>query len=373
MNSKTDLYDILEVDRNAVDADIKKAYKKLAVKWHPDKCQDENRKLEYENNFKKISQAYDILIDSKKREIYDETKSVDNIDDILKQKEMFSGFPFGGMMGGMPGMPGMSGFPFGGFHNMQSNTVRFNPDIVCSVRLTLEEIYNGKTIKQPISRQIIKLANNTQDKQTENEEVDIPIKQGIATGQKIVLRGKGNKLFRDDKLIKIGNIIVTIDEIAHPSFKRSPLQPLHIYMNQKISVFQALLGEFDFVTSGLNKEKIILSMGTNIIKPGTVLCIKNKGMVVQNHNGSNTCGNLYVIFDIEFPNELNDSQRSSLKIMTDYVSTKKKKVNDVAWSFTSTDELEKLLNTNDRDDNNDAEENQYMGSGPNQSVQCAQQ
>lgn len=356
MDSITNLYDILGIEKNATESDIKKAYKKLATKWHPDKCQEESRKMEYENNFKKINQAHEILIDNAKREIYDETNSTDNIDDILRQKEMFSGggFPFGSM----------AGFPFG-FPNMGQNMVRFNPDIVISIRLSLEEIYNGKTILQQVNRTIIKLYESRQDKSSENEEIEIIVKRGIASGEKIFLRGKGNKLFKDDKLVKIGNIIVTIDEISHPIFKRSPLQPLHLYMNQKISVFQALIGDFDFITSGLNKEKIVLSMGPNIIKPGTVLCIKNKGM--------NQSGNLYVIFDIEFPNELTDSQRNSMKLITDYVSTKKKKSNDVSWEFTTADNLEKILNTNNRDDNEDAENMQYMNMGPNQSVQCAQQ
>jgi len=364
MDSKKNLYEVLDVSKTADDNEIKKAYKKLAAKWHPDKCQDPSRKEEYDEKFKQIGQAHEILIDPKKREIYDETNSVANIDDILKQKEAMNGFPFGGI----------PGFPFGGFPGMgmqQSNSVRFTPDIVIGIRLKLEEIYTGKILKQSIVRTIIKLNGNTQTKESENEEIDIIIKPGIGNGQKIVHRGSGNKLFQNNKLVKSGSIIITVDEIAHNVFKRSPLQPLHLYMNQKISVFQALLGDFDFVVSGLNKDKIILGMGNTIVKPGTVLCIHKKGMM-QNNNGGEIHGNLYVIFDIEFPNQLNDEQRSALKTITGYVETKKKKQYDVTWELTTTDFLQKMLNTDDREDDQNGQ-GQYMDMGHGQAVQCNQQ
>ena len=371
MDSKKNLYEVLDVSKTADDNEIKKAYKKMAAKWHPDKCQDSSRKEEYDEKFKQIGQAYEILIDQKKREIYDETNNVDNIDDILRQKEAMNGFPFGGIpgfpFGGFPGMAGMAGMP-----SMQSNTVRFTPDIVISIRLKLEEIYTGKILKHSIIRTIIKLNGNTQTKETDNEEIDIIIKPGIGNGQKIVHRGAGNKLFQNNKLVKTGNIIITIDEIAHSVFKRSQLQPLHLYMNQKISVFQALLGDFDFVVSGLNKDKIVLGMGNTIIKPGTVLCIHKKGMM-QTNNNIETYGNLYVIFDIEFPNQLSDEQRSILKTITGYVETKKKKQYEVTWELTNTDFLQKMLNTDEREDEENGAEGQYMGMGHGQAVQCNQQ
>jgi len=373
MDSNKNLYEVLDVQKNADEAEIKKAYKKMASKWHPDKCQEPTRKEEYDEKFKQIGQAHEILIDPKKREIYDQTNSVDNIEDILRQKEAMNGFPFSGFSGMSSGFP--PGFPFGnmgGFHNMQQNTVRFTPDIVIGIRLKLEEIYNGKILKQVITRTIIKLNGSAQTKETENEEIDIIIKPGIGNGQKIVHRGAGNKLFKDNKVFKVGNIIITVDEIAHNVFKRSPLQPLHLYMNQQISVFQALLGNFDFITTGLNKDKIIVDMGNQIIKPGTVLCIHKKGMM-QNNNCDETYGNLYVIFDIEFPNQLTDSQRTVLKTITDYVETKKKKLYDTTWEITNTEHLQKILNTDEREDNNNGMDEQYMGSGPGQSVQCNQQ
>jgi DnaJ-class molecular chaperone len=362
MNNNQTLYEILSVEKTATVDEIKKSYKKLAAKWHPDKCHDESRKEEYDRTFKKIGQAYEILSDPKKREIYDETNEVDNIEDIIRQKEMFQGSPF-------QGFP-FPGFPFQGspFQNGMQTSVRFTPDIVINVRLTLDEIYAGKIFNEKINRTIINLSNSKQNKMSEEEEVTITVNKGIGNGQQILMYGKGNKLISDGKVVKVGNIVITVNEIPHNIFKRSQLQPSHLYMNQKISVFQALLGDFDFITSGLNKEKIVLNLGKNVIKPGTVISIQKKGMIT-----SNGIGNLYVIFDIEFPNEITEVQRNALKSMTDYVDTKRKKVNDVEWTFTTSEYLEKLLNTDDREENYDGEQ-PFMRSGMHtQSMQCAQQ
>jgi molecular chaperone DnaJ len=153
MNNNQTLYEILSVEKTATVDEIKKCYKKLAAKWHPDKCHDESRKEEYDRTFKKIGQAYEILSDPKKREIYDETNEVDNIEDIIRQKEMFQGSPF-------QGFP-FPGFPFQGspFQNGMQTSVRFTPDIVINVRLTLDEIYAGKIFNEKINRTIINLSN----------------------------------------------------------------------------------------------------------------------------------------------------------------------------------------------------------------------
>lgn len=265
-------------------------------------------------------------------------------------------------MGGFPGMGGFSGM--GGFPGMG---IRFNPDIVITIRLNLDEIYNGKQIKKyKIQRNIVKIQNGKQTTENESDEIDINIESGVPQEHKIYLRSKGNRLVKDGETIKVGNIIVIINEIAHSTFKRSQLQPAHLYMTQKISVFQALLGEFEIVLNGLNKDLINLNMGKTLIKPGTVLCIKKKGMK-QVVDGKTKYGDLYVIFDIEFPNELNEEQRKHLKTIVGYVETKKKKEVNIEWNLTTTDFLQKLLNTDERTED---ENNMPQGA---QSVQCAQQ
>jgi DnaJ-class molecular chaperone len=321
INNSKNLYDILNVSKESSDDDIKKAYRKLAVKHHPDKTGSSDDKM-----FKAISQAYEILSNPEKRRIYDETGNIENIDDILKQREFFNGFfnPFGGQ-----------------------NIIRFNPDINMTIRLELDEIYSGKTLEIVIKRNVVDI--NGSDNKTETENITIFVEPGVGNGEIIHLRGKGNKLIENGEIKKVGNVKLIIEEISHKIFKRSPYQKSHIYMNVKISLFQALIGEFDFIITGLCKEKISLNIGKNIIKPGTVLCINGKGMKNIN-NGSVEYGNLYIIIDIEFPNELTDEQRTILKTTTNYMVTKSKKTN-CDFTFTDIDKLNKLLMTNEHSEN----------------------
>ena len=144
------LYRELGVDKTASADEIKKAYRKLALKFHPDKV-DECEKADAEKRFKEITKAYEILNDDNKRQQYDMTGSVDgagggggmDINDILKN--MFSGG--GGGMGGMSGMSGMFGnmgsmfgmSGMGGMHNMHPQTVCDN----CHCDISLDEVANG--------------------------------------------------------------------------------------------------------------------------------------------------------------------------------------------------------------------------------------
>ena len=154
MNSaKKDYYSILNVGRDANESTIKKAYYKLAQKWHPDKNPD-NRE-EAEIKFKEIAEAYGILSDENKKNQYDQFGVCDGEAPDFAQgfpdlSEIFGnmGFPFGGMggMGGIPGMggmPGMGGIPgMGGFGG---NVYREKPKPMQEVRVKLKlyDIYNG--------------------------------------------------------------------------------------------------------------------------------------------------------------------------------------------------------------------------------------
>ena len=133
----TILYDQLNISSDATDKDIKKAYHKLSMKWHPDKNID--NKEEATENFQKISEAYSILSDEKKRKMYDQIGI-----DILKNgsdgpsidpTQIFEQF-FGG------GFGGFGGFPFG---NMRGRQQRREEDhCVVEHFVTLEDIYNEK-------------------------------------------------------------------------------------------------------------------------------------------------------------------------------------------------------------------------------------
>ncbi len=149
---KKDYYEILGIDRDASDEQISKAYRKLAMKWHPDRHQDPDKKKEAEEKFKEITEANTVLSDSDKRRKYDQFGMCDGEGPDFGGQ----GFPdlseIFGNMGGMGGMPGMGGFPFmggfpgmGGMGGMGNGNVNRQPKAnqEVKVKLKLDEIFNG--------------------------------------------------------------------------------------------------------------------------------------------------------------------------------------------------------------------------------------
>ena len=188
-----DYYKVLGVSENASGDEIKKAFRKLSLKHHPDRGGDSNV-------FKKINEAYQTLGDAEKREMYRMRKSnpfgnlnansVD-IDPILR---MF----FGGMPGGMPGMhgmPGMSGMP--GMPNVQifrngrpvnMNRIQKPEPLIQNITINLTQSYSGINYPLVINRWI--MINNV--KKNETEKIYFPIPKGIDSGEIIVIKDKGN-------------------------------------------------------------------------------------------------------------------------------------------------------------------------------------
>lgn len=161
----TKLYDILGVSKTATQEDVKKAYRKLAMKYHPDKCLDADEKLKNEAKFKEIQEAYGVLSDEGKRQMYDTFGTVtdlpeqpSSVDDLLN-----------GMFGGMGGAMGGGGFSFvfshgsgGGpspmfdINNLFQETKRKAQDIV-EVKVDVNDIYYGKA--KNIELELLDLCN----------------------------------------------------------------------------------------------------------------------------------------------------------------------------------------------------------------------
>lgn len=141
---KKDLYEILGVSKDASDKDIKTAFRKLSLKYHPDRQANKSdaEKAEAEQKFKEINDAYTVLSDKDKRRMYDQTGSVDGFDGF----DGFGGFNDFSGFGGFGGFGGFENF-FGGRKNAYRKPEGKN--IIMDIPLTIEEIFNGcqKTVK----------------------------------------------------------------------------------------------------------------------------------------------------------------------------------------------------------------------------------
>lgn len=333
-----DYYKVLEVDRNAKDDDLKKAYRKLAMKWHPDK--NPNSKKEAEAKFKKISEAYEVLSDPQKRAVYDQygeeglkgqvpppdaggfgggssfysTGDAPNVfrfnprnaDDIFSEFFGFSS-PFGGSRGGSRfsnsvfsddffGSFGESG-GFGG--GSMNQAVRKASPIENTLPCSLEELYKGTTKKMKISRQIVDTNGKTT---TVDEILTIDIKPGWKKGTKITFPEKGNELPN----IIPADLVFIIDEKPHRLFTRDGDD---LVVTQKISLAEALTGVTVNLTT-LDGRNLTIPVN-NVINPNYEEVVPREGMPIR--KDSSTRGNLRIKFIIKFPSRLTSEQKAGIK------------------------------------------------------------
>ena len=125
----------------------------------------------------------------------------------------------------------------------------------------------------------------------------------------------------------------------------------------------ALCSNFDISLTHISSEKINITLSNDIIKPGYVLCINKNGMKRITKYSDVEYGNLYIIFDIEYPNVLTDDQHTILSNVSGYVPNKKSKNKQLDYEFTNVENLQTLLNTDDEEIDDNSKE----------SVQCVHQ
>ncbi|KAL8158527.1 hypothetical protein V2J09_000064 [Rumex salicifolius] len=348
-----DYYKILGVDKNASDDDLKKAYRKLAMKWHPDK--NPNNKKEAEAKFKEVSEAYDVLSDPQKRAVYDQYGEEGlkggvpppgaggagggttffstgdgptsfrfnprSADDIFAEFFGFSG-PFGGMGGGGGGGGGMrgtrrfSGGMFGdnifssfgengggggggGAEAMNHGVIRKAPPIENKLSCSLEELYKGTTKKMKISREIADVSGKTIPVE---EILTIDIKPGWKKGTKITFEEKGN----EQPGLTAADLVFVIDEKPHKVFAR---EGNDLVVTQKVSLVEALTGYTARVTT-LDGRMLTIPI-SNIISPGYEEVVPREGMPLPKDPSRK--GKLRIKFDIKFPSRLTDEQKSGIK------------------------------------------------------------
>jgi len=290
--SGKDYYKILGVDKSASPAEIKKSYRKLALKYHPD--HNEGNKAA-EAKFKDLNEAYAVLRDPEKKQQYD-MFGAEGFQNRFSQEDIFRDFDLGSIFkefgfgrGGRSQGSRNSGSGYGsrgfdGFQNRQQQVKGQN--LIYELPMSLEELI------EPTSKTITYQINGRQ------EQVSVKVPAGIKGGQKLRLQGKGQPGPYGGPS---GDLYVQIKEIAHPLFRR---EDADVYLKQKIKFSQAVLGA-DIEVATLEKKILKLK-----IPPGTQgnakFRLKNFGLPVYNGSGK---GNAYVEINIDVPKELTDEQK----------------------------------------------------------------
>jgi len=368
MAEKRDYYEVLGVGKNASADDIKLAYRKAAMQWHPDRHVDDSEadKKHAEEMFKEASEAYSVLSDPDKRAKYDQfgfagvdgqagpdfSGGFGNLNDILNDL-------FGGGFGGFSGFG--FGDAFGGQRGSQQKVYK-GRDIRTRVRLTLDEIAKGCEKEITIERNRPcpdcngKGARNSSDIKTcpncngsgqvqravnslfgrtitystcpqcggegkiisnpcrtcngtglvrKRETVKVKIPAGVENGMQLTIRGEGHAAPHNGVN---GDLLVIIEEIAHSSLKRDGN---NLFYSTVISVTDAMLGTEITVPCLDGNYKVKLDAGT---QSGTVIKLRNKGLPSVSGYGNGT-GDLYVKILVWIPRKLSRDEKDTIEKM----------------------------------------------------------
>lgn len=348
--AKRDYYEILGVDKSASAAEIKKAYRKLALKYHPDKNPDDK---DAEAKFKEAAEAYEVLSNADKKSRYDQFGHQAfegaggfggggmNMDDIFSQFGDIFGGAFGG--GGFSGFGG--GFGGGGQRRVKGSNLRIR------VKLSLEEIANGVEKKVKVRRkvqapgttyktcstcngsgQVTRVTNtilgrmqtattcntcggagqtidkkpNDADAQgmiVKEETVSIKIPAGVVDGMQLKVNGKGNEAPGNGIS---GDLLVAIEEETHETLQR---EGDNLHYDLYVSLPDAVLGTSKEIDTVTGKVRIKIEAG---VQSGKILRLRGKGIPSINGYGK---GDLLVHVNVWTPKTLNKQQKEFFESM----------------------------------------------------------
>lgn len=298
-------YNILGINEKSSKEEIKKAYRTLSLKYHPDK--NPNNQEAYDK-FQKINEAYETLGDEQKRQEYDMMKKnpffkmanyngdPNNINSPFQDMDEIFSAIFGGSLGG--------GMPFGG-PNIRIFTGGHPPQfrmqkpqaIIKTLTINIEQVLIGGTVPIDIERWIIENDN----KVFENETIYINIPKGIDDNEIILLKDKGNVMNEEIK----GDIKIVIKIENNTEFERKGID---LIINKTISLKDSLCG-FTFELKYINGKSYTLNNSSgSIIPPEYIKVIPNLGLTRDGHTG-----NLLIHFHVDFPEKLTEEQIQKLK------------------------------------------------------------
>ena len=326
MSSK-DFYSTLGVPKNATDEQIKKAYKKLAFKYHPDRNKGDKKS---EEKFKEINEAYQVLGDSERRSQYDTFGSAGFEG---------GGFPGGGFPGG--GFPGGRGFPdledlmndfFGQATGRRSSSRSAQPkgrDLSYELVLEFEEAVNGVeknvSLRRAKSYKTCNACDGTGQshysqgflsisrscgscggvgafpEDTENVTEKVKIPPGVDTGTRLRLKDKGDLGVNSGAK---GDLYVQIIVKDHPFFSR---QDENIICEVPITVPQAIMGGAIDIPTLDGKSELKIPPGT---QPGQVMRLRGKGIKILRDSGY---GDLFVKLNIVIPSKISAKQKKLME------------------------------------------------------------
>lgn len=412
MVKETEYYQRLEVPENASGEDIKRAYKKLAIKYHPDKNLNNPAASE---KFKEISEAYEVLSDEKKRSQYDKYgKEAMKEGGFHSAEDIFSQF-FGGGGGGF------------GFFGGGNKGPRKGEPIMHELQVTLEDLYKGKTSKLAVQRNILCPSckgNGTKEgiepakcKSCEGQGIKVQFKQtgpmiqqirspcGDCKGKGEVIKEedtckncKGKKVVKDKKVLQVyvdpgmvhgqkivfsgeadeapgmepGDIIFVVSQKKHDLYKR---QGNDLIMETNIPLIEAL-GGYAFTVKHLDDRILLVkSEKDEVITPGEIKVIEGEGM--PTHKRPEQKGNLYIKFNIDFPKKsfLKPNQLSQLESILP-PRRPLVKATDAMEEVTLKEYNEKIHSQKSRQQQHSHmmhEDEDDEGQGQRGGVQCAQQ
>ncbi|CAA7046426.1 unnamed protein product [Microthlaspi erraticum] len=412
-SDNTKFYEILGVPKTAAPEDLKKAYKKAAIKNHPDKGGDPEK-------FKELAQAYEVLSDPEKREIYDQYG-----EDALKEGmgggggghdpfDIFSSF-FGG------------GSPFGG-GSSRGRRQRRGEDVVHPLKVSLEDVYLGTMKKLSLSRNALCSKCNGKGSKSgaslkcggcQGTGMKVTIRQlgpGMiqqmqhacnecrGTGETISDKDrcpqcKGDKVIPEKKVLEVnvekgmqhsqkltfegqadeapdtvtGDIVFVLQQKEHPKFKRKGED---LFVEHTISLTEALCG-FQFVLTHLDGRNLLIKSNPGeVVKPDSYKAISDEGMPIYQRPFMK--GKLYIHFTVEFPDSLSPDQTKAIEAVLPKPSTTQLSDMEIDECEETTlhdvnieDEMRRKAQAQREAYDDDEDDDDHPGGA--QRVQCAQQ